>query len=39
MTILMFDIDGTLSTSQGAGTQAMTRTFMQLWGIERALTA
>ncbi len=38
MTILMFDIDGTLSTSQGAGTQAMTRTFMQLWGIERALT-
>ena len=38
MTILMFDIDGTLSTSQGAGTLAMTRTFMQLWGIERALT-
>ncbi len=38
MTILMFDIDGTLSTSQGAGTLAMTRTFMQLWGIEQALT-
>ncbi len=38
MTILMFDIDGTLSTSQGAGTLAMTRTFVQLWGIERALT-
>ena len=37
MTILMFDIDGTLSTSQGAGTLAMTRTFMQLWGIENAL--
>ena len=38
MTILMFDIDGTLSTSQGAGTLAMTRTFRQLWGIENALT-
>lgn len=37
MTILMFDIDGTLSSSQGAGTQAMTRTFKQLWGIENAL--
>ena len=37
MTILMFDIDGTLSTSQGAGTLAMTRTFRQLWGIEYAL--
>ena len=37
MTILMFDIDGTLSTSQGAGTLAMTRTFRQLWGIENAL--
>ena len=37
MTILMFDIDGTLSTSQGAGTQAMTRTFQQLWGIDNAL--
>lgn len=37
MTILLFDIDGTLSTSQGAGTVAMTRTFRELWGIERAL--
>lgn len=37
MTILMFDIDGTLSTSQGAGTLAMTRTFRQLWGLENAL--
>lgn len=37
MTILMFDIDGTLSTSQGAGTLAMTRTFHQLWNIENAL--
>ena len=37
MTILLFDIDGTLSTSQGAGTQAMTRTFQQLWGIDNAL--
>ena len=37
MTILMFDIDGTLSLSQGAGTLAMTRTFQQLWGLERAL--
>ena len=37
MTILLFDIDGTLSTSQGAGTQAMTRTFKQLWGIDNAL--
>jgi phosphoglycolate phosphatase-like HAD superfamily hydrolase len=37
VTILLFDIDGTLSTSQGAGTQAMTRTFQQLWGIENAL--
>ena len=37
MTILMFDIDGTLSLSQGAGSQAMTRTFKQLWGIENAL--
>ena len=37
MTILLFDIDGTLSTSQGAGSVAMTRTFRELWGIERAL--
>ncbi len=37
MTILLFDIDGTLSTSQGAGTQAMTKTFQQLWGIDNAL--
>lgn len=38
MTILMFDIDGTLSTSQGSGTLGLTRTFMELWGIENALT-
>lgn len=38
MTILMFDIDGTLSLSQGAGTAAMTRAFRELWGIESALT-
>ncbi len=37
MTILMFDIDGTLSLSQGAGTLAMSRTFKELWGIENAL--
>lgn len=37
MTILMFDIDGTLSLSQGAGTAAMTRAFQELWGIENAL--
>lgn len=37
MTILMFDIDGTLSLSQGAGTLAMTRAFIDLWGIENAL--
>ncbi len=37
MTILMFDIDGTLSHSQGAGTLAMSRTFEQLWGIDEAL--
>lgn len=37
MTILMFDIDGTLSLSQGAGTAAMTRAFRELWGIENAL--
>lgn len=37
MTILMFDIDGTLSTSQGAGTLGLTRTFRQLYGIENAL--
>ena len=37
MTILMFDIDGTLSTSQGAGTLGMTRAFKQLWGIDNAL--
>lgn len=37
MTILMFDIDGTLSLSQGAGTLAMTRTFKELWGIDNAL--
>ncbi|MDE2967984.1 MAG: HAD family hydrolase [Chloroflexota bacterium] len=37
MTILMFDIDGTLSLSQGAGSLAMSRTFEQLWGIENAL--
>jgi phosphoglycolate phosphatase-like HAD superfamily hydrolase len=38
MTILMFDIDGTLSLSQGAGTAGMTRAFRELWGIESALT-
>ena len=38
MTILMFDIDGTLSLSQGAGTAGMTRAFRKLWGIESALT-
>ena len=37
MTILMFDIDGTLSLSQGAGTLALTRTFEQLYGIDNAL--
>lgn len=37
MTILMFDIDGTLARSQGAGTLAMTRTFRELWGIDEAL--
>ena len=37
MTILMFDIDGTLSTSQGAGTLAMSRAFAELWGIQGAL--
>ncbi len=37
MTILMFDIDGTLARSQGAGTLAMSRTFRQLWGIDDAL--
>ncbi len=37
MTILMFDIDGTLSLSQGAGTLAMSRAFEELWGIEQAL--
>ena len=37
MTILLFDIDGTLATSQGAGTLAMSRTFEQLYGIENAL--
>ena len=37
MTILLFDIDGTLSTSQGAGTLAMTRTFQQLWNLDNAL--
>ena len=33
----MFDIDGTLSRSQGAGTLAMSRAFMDLYGIENAL--
>lgn len=37
MTILMFDIDGTLSHSQGAGTLAMSRAFEELWGINDAL--
>ena len=37
MTILMFDIDGTLSRSQGAGTLAMSRAFMDLYGIADAL--
>ena len=37
MTILLFDIDGTLSLSQGAGTLAMSRTFHELWGLEDAL--
>ena len=33
----MFDIDGTLSRSQGAGTLAMSRAFADLYGIEDAL--
>ena len=37
MTILLFDIDGTLSLSQGAGTLAMTRAFRQLWNLDNAL--
>ncbi len=33
----MFDIDGTLARSQGAGTLAMSRAFKRLWGIDDAL--
>lgn len=36
-TILLFDIDGTLAVTQGAGTRAMTRVFADCFGIERAL--
>ena len=35
--ILLFDIDGTLAVSQGAGTRAMTRVFADRFGIEHAL--
>ena len=36
-TILLFDIDGTLAVTQGAGTRAMTRAFKQHFGIDSAL--
>ena len=36
-TILLFDIDGTLAVTQGAGTRAMGRVFREVFGIEDAL--
>ena len=36
-TILLFDIDGTLALTQGAGTRAMGRVFREVFGIENAL--
>ena len=35
--ILLFDIDGTLALTQGAGTRAMSRVFRGVFGIEDAL--
>ena len=35
--ILLFDIDGTLAVTQGAGTRAMSRAFREVFGIEDAL--
>ncbi len=35
--ILLFDIDGTLALTQGAGTRAMGRVFREVFGIENAL--
>ena len=37
-TILLFDIDGTLAVTQGAGTRAMGRVFREVFGIEDALS-
>lgn len=36
-TILLFDIDGTLAVTQGAGTRAMSRVFREVFSIEDAL--
>ena len=35
--ILLFDIDGTLAVTQGAGTRAMSRVFREVFGLENAL--
>lgn len=35
--ILLFDIDGTLAVTQGAGTRAMSRVFREVFGIADAL--
>lgn len=36
--ILLFDIDGTLAVTQGAGTRAMSRVFREVFGIADALS-
>ncbi len=38
MKLLLFDLDGTLILTGGAGTRALERTFQKLYGIREALT-
>ena len=37
--LILFDIDGTLIVSGGAGARAMTRAFEETWGLERRAAA
>ncbi len=37
MTVVLFDIDGTLLSAKGAGSRALTRAMLQHYGVENAL--
>ena len=36
MKLLLFDVDGTLVLTGGAGVRAMTRAFQEVWGVPDA---